>query len=124
MAYHTPLDTCAIFSTSGASAMYPDSAIVNGGAGTTTNTASRLHLAREVAIFGYSVTTVGTTLQIYVGGGTPVAVVGLLFPTTALGTFIFPKPVLLKAAVAGDDCNISVIHAGASVATIYYQKLG
>lgn len=135
MAHERPIDTCECFQmTAGAGPFFPAAAIVNGGAGTGTNTLSRNHGAREVVIYGYTITTVGTNLQFSMpttdpatANGTPGAVTGLLFSAAALGTVTFPRPVRLRAvgAVAGTpDANFSVSDAGATaVATIYYKRI-
>ena len=117
---HDPeIDLCDCFTVGANSTHFPPAVTtVNGGAGQVSASTSRLAGAKQVAVFGYSVGTVtSTSLQINAGdASTPI--VGMLYPTTATGTFKFPAPVLIKG-----DANVSGTIVGLGSATIYYRKL-
>lgn len=117
---HDPeIDLCDCFTVGAGSTFFPPAIdAVNGGTGQVSASTSRLAGAKQVAVFGYSVGTLtSTSLQINAGNAaTPI--VGMLYPTTALGTFMFPAPVLVKG-----DANLSGTIVGLGSATIYYRKL-
>jgi len=123
MANERAIETMMCFQVNGAVTWFPPAvATVNGGIGQVTAATSQIADAKEVAIFGYSVTTAATSVQFNVGA-TPTAVVGLLFTTAAVGHFMFPTPIILRAP-AGDTANLSATTVGAGTAiTVYYKKL-
>jgi len=113
------IEMCDCFTVGANSTHFPPAVTtVNGGAGQVSASTSRLAGAKAVAVFGYSVGTVtSTSLQINAGdAATPI--VGMLYPTTVRGAFMFPAPVLITG-----DANVSGTVTGLGSATIYYRKL-
>lgn len=130
MANETVLDTADVFQVNGAVTWYTPAAPTpstsqNGGLGQAISLSARLAGASEVVIYGFCVNTAGTTIQFNHDdlAFNPVAIVGMLYSTAAVGPVMFPKPVKIKSGglhIANVSCTTV---GGGSAISVYYKKL-